>query len=69
MEDMEQAMTDVLVIEDPVEVTYRGYRLYSMPLPSSGGVILGEILNIMENVTSLPWSTTLPSTSTCSARP
>lgn len=50
MEDMEQAMTDVLVIEDPVEVTYRGYRLYSMPLPSSGGVILGEILNIMENV-------------------
>ena len=30
-------------------VEYRGYKLYSMPLPSSGGVIVGEILNIMEN--------------------
>lgn len=50
MEDMEKAMTDVLIIEEPVEVTYRGYKLYSMPLPSSGGVIIGEILNILENV-------------------
>lgn len=50
MEDMETAMTDVLVIDEPVEVTYRGYKLYSMPLPSSGGVIIGEILNILENV-------------------
>ena len=49
MEDLEKAMTDVLVIEDTVMVEYRGYKLYSMPLPSSGGVIVGEILNIMEN--------------------
>lgn len=49
MEDLEKAMTDVLVIEDTVCVEYRGYKLYSMPLPSSGGVIVGEILNIMEN--------------------
>lgn len=50
MNDLKTAMTDVLVIDDPVEVTYRGYKLYSMPLPSSGGVIIGEILNILENV-------------------
>lgn len=49
MNDLKTAMTDVLVIDDPVEVTYRGYKLYSMPLPSSGGVIVGEILNILEN--------------------
>ena len=49
MEDLEKAMTDVLVIEDTVMIEYRGYKLYSMPLPSSGGVIVGEILNIMEN--------------------
>lgn len=35
MEDLEKAMTDVLVIEDTVMVEYRGYKLYSMPLPSS----------------------------------
>lgn len=49
MNDLKKAMTDVLIIDDPVEVTYRGYKLYSMPLPSSGGVITGEILNILEN--------------------
>lgn len=50
MNDLKTAMTDVLIIDDPVEVNYRGYKLYSMPLPSSGGVIVGEILNILENV-------------------
>lgn len=50
MDDMATAMTDVMVIDEPVEVTYRGYKLFSMPLPSSGGVIIGEILNILENV-------------------
>ena len=33
---------------DPVEITYRGYTIYSMPPASSGGVTMGEILNIME---------------------
>jgi gamma-glutamyltranspeptidase/glutathione hydrolase len=32
----------------PVVGTYRGYRLVSMPPPSSGGVHLIEILNILE---------------------
>lgn len=33
----------------PLKGTYRGYTIYSMPPPSSGGVILIELLNILEN--------------------
>ncbi len=33
----------------PVKGNYRGYTIYSMPPPSSGGVILIELLNILEN--------------------
>jgi gamma-glutamyltranspeptidase/glutathione hydrolase len=36
------------VIRDPVHGTYRGYDIVSMPLPSSGGVVLVESLNILE---------------------
>lgn len=32
----------------PVVGTYRGYRVFSMPPPSSGGVALLEMLNILE---------------------
>ena len=32
----------------PVECDYRGYRIVSAPPPSSGGVILCEMLNILE---------------------
>jgi gamma-glutamyltranspeptidase / glutathione hydrolase len=32
----------------PVRGTYRGYDIVSMPPPSSGGVVLGEMLNILE---------------------
>ena len=39
---------------DPVELTYRGYTIYSMPPASSGGVTMGEILNIMEGFSPLP---------------
>jgi gamma-glutamyltranspeptidase / glutathione hydrolase len=35
-------------IRQPVHTTYRGYDLYGMPLPSSGGVAVGEALNILE---------------------
>jgi gamma-glutamyltranspeptidase/glutathione hydrolase len=38
----------------PVRVTYRGYTVYSMPPSSSGGVTLGEILNIMEGYDPAP---------------
>jgi gamma-glutamyltranspeptidase / glutathione hydrolase len=36
------------IIRTPVRGTYRGYDIVSMPLPSSGGVVLLETLNILE---------------------
>jgi len=36
-------------IRVPVKGNYRGYDIYSMPPPSSGGTHLIQILNIMEN--------------------
>ena len=36
------------VIRRPVRGTYRGYDIVSMPLPSSGGTVLLETLNILE---------------------
>lgn len=36
------------VIREPVYGTYRGYDIYSMPPPSSGGVHLVQILNLLE---------------------
>ena len=38
------------VIRAPVRGTYRGYDIVSMPLPSSGGVVLVETLNILEGL-------------------
>ncbi|WP_291572063.1 gamma-glutamyltransferase [Bradyrhizobium sp.] len=35
-------------IREPLRGSYRGYDLVSMPLPSSGGVVLFEMLNILE---------------------
>jgi gamma-glutamyltranspeptidase len=37
-----------VVERDPIHTTYRVYNVYSMPPASSGGVILAEILNILE---------------------
>src|SRR3977135_1361830 len=36
------------VIREPVRGSYRGFDIVSMPLPSSGGVVLLETLNILE---------------------
>lgn len=36
------------VIRTPVRGNYRGHEIVSMPLPSSGGVVLVEMLNILE---------------------
>src|SRR5881396_2273350 len=38
----------------PVQISYRGHTIYSMPPPSSGGVTMGEILNILEGYDTLP---------------
>jgi len=37
------------VIRAPVRGSYRGYEVVSMPLPSSGGIVLLETLNILES--------------------
>lgn len=48
------ALTDLAEYQvrwlDPVSTTYRGYQVYSMPPPSSGGVVLAELLNMMEQI-------------------
>lgn len=36
------------VVRPPVRGSYRGYDIVSMPLPSSGGTVLVETLNILE---------------------
>src|SRR3989442_6504397 len=38
----------------PIQLSYRGYTIYSMPPASSGGVTMGEILNIMDGYDNLP---------------
>ncbi len=43
-----------VVTREPVIGTYRGYEIHSMPPPSSGGVHVIEILNILE--TRDPWT-------------
>jgi gamma-glutamyltranspeptidase/glutathione hydrolase len=37
----------------PIQLTYRGHRIYSMPPASSGGVTMGEILNVLEGYDTL----------------
>jgi gamma-glutamyltranspeptidase/glutathione hydrolase len=37
-------------IRQPLHSTYRGYDIYGMPLPSSGGATVAEALNILEGV-------------------
>jgi gamma-glutamyltranspeptidase/glutathione hydrolase len=36
------------IVREPVRGSYRGYDIVSMPLPSSGGTVLIESLNILE---------------------
>ena len=45
------------VWREPIEIDYRGWTVISMPPPSSGGVTMGQILNIMESweLGSLGW--------------
>lgn len=46
MEDMANYKVEVT---EPVKGTYRGYEIISSPPPSSGGAIVVQILNILEN--------------------
>jgi len=42
------------VWRDPLVVSYRDDTLYTMPPPSSGGVVLAEVLNLMRGFAPLP---------------
>lgn len=43
-------LSDYRAVErTPIHDTYRGYDIYAMPPPSSGGVILIEMLNMLEH--------------------
>jgi gamma-glutamyltranspeptidase/glutathione hydrolase len=42
------------VWRDPITIRYRNHTIYSMPPASSGGITMGEILNIMEGYEPLP---------------
>jgi gamma-glutamyltranspeptidase / glutathione hydrolase len=44
-QDLEQYQA---IERKPVETFYRGYKLYTMPPPSSGGIALAQMLNILE---------------------
>jgi len=46
LEDLEKYQP---VEREPVAGTYRGYEIISMPPPSSGGIALVQLLNILEN--------------------
>lgn len=37
-----------VTVDDPITGTYRGYKIYSMPPPSSGGLILTQMLKLLE---------------------
>lgn len=50
--DLDQYRTREL---KPVECDYRGYRVISAPPPSSGGVIVCEILNVLEGYPLKEW--------------
>ena len=39
---------------EPIVLRYRGHTIYSMPPASSGGVTMGQILNVMEGYRPLP---------------
>ena len=43
------------IVRDPVRGRYRGYEIVSMPPPSSGGIAIIEILNILEDYPLSAW--------------
>jgi len=43
------------IIREPIIGNYRGYEFISMGLPSSGGIALSQLLNIVENFPIADW--------------
>lgn len=59
---MEDLKNYKVALREPAEGTYRDYQIYSMSPPSSGGVTLVEILNILENFPLSKWGHNTPRT-------
>lgn len=57
LEDLEKYTA---IEREPIKGTYHGYDIYSMPPPSSGGVALIEMMNLMEqaNLDSVAFNST-----------
>jgi gamma-glutamyltranspeptidase / glutathione hydrolase len=47
--DMEDLKNYKPAVREPLRGTYRGYEIVTMPPPSSGGIVLLEMLNILEH--------------------
>lgn len=45
---------------EPIHFQFDEYDIYSMPPPSSGGILLGQILKLLEPYDFSAWSTTSP---------
>lgn len=45
---------------EPIHFRFDSLDIYSMPLPSSGGIVLGQILKLLEPVDTSPWSPDSP---------
>src|SRR5690606_11350761 len=56
----EDLQTYDAVWREPIRGEYRGYEIWSMPPPSSGGVVLLQILNMLEpyDIGALGWGNT-----------
>lgn len=57
---MEDLANYKVVLREPAEGTYRDYKIFSMSPPSSGGITLVEILNILENFPLSDWGHNSP---------
>jgi gamma-glutamyltranspeptidase/glutathione hydrolase len=57
---LEDLATYTAVERAPIKGTFKGYEIYSMPPPSSGGVALIEMMNLMElaNLDSIEFNST-----------
>ena len=52
MQDLKQYSTDM---ETPVKGNYKGYDIYSMPPPSSGGLVVIQLLSMFEQLDLTQW--------------
>lgn len=43
------------IVREPLHIQYRGHTIYTMPLPSSGGIIMAQILKLIEPFPLKTW--------------